>query len=130
MSEAVGKRGVFVGRAPVDCHDFHMKQGMPVPATASRAALDPQNVIAPVGMGLLALVIARKRGPSPLAKNWMPRFRDAFAGMSGAGINVGGNCASSASGGMSADFRSSDRCRAYAHKRQKSGCRHTAASGY
>ena len=29
MSEAVGKRGVFVGRAPVDYHDFHMAQAMP-----------------------------------------------------------------------------------------------------
>ena len=29
MSEAVGQRGVFVGRAPIDYHDFHMAQAMP-----------------------------------------------------------------------------------------------------
>ena len=29
MSEEVAERGVFVGRAPVDYHDFHMAQAMP-----------------------------------------------------------------------------------------------------
>ena len=44
MSEAVGKRGVFVGRAPIDYHDFHMAQAMPAyrdACTAIKTALDP-----------------------------------------------------------------------------------------
>jgi 4-cresol dehydrogenase (hydroxylating) len=36
MSEEVGARGVFVGRAPVDYHDFHMRQAMPAPASKPR----------------------------------------------------------------------------------------------
>jgi 4-cresol dehydrogenase (hydroxylating) flavoprotein subunit len=55
MSEAVGKRGVFVGRAPVDYHDFHMKQAMPAYRNACnniKAALDPAHVIAPGRYGI------------------------------------------------------------------------------
>jgi len=55
MSEAVGKRGVFVGRAPVDYHEFHMQQAMPAYRNACngiKAALDPQNVIAPGRYGI------------------------------------------------------------------------------
>ena len=55
MSEAVGKRGVFVGRAPVDYHDFHMQQAMPAYRNACNGiknALDPENVIAPGRYGI------------------------------------------------------------------------------
>ena len=55
MSEAVGKRGVFVGRAPVEYHDFHMKQAMPAYRNACnniKAALDPAHVIAPGRYGI------------------------------------------------------------------------------
>ena len=55
MSEAVGKRGVFVGRAPVDYHDFHMQQAMPAYRNACNGiknALDPANVIAPGRYGI------------------------------------------------------------------------------
>lgn len=55
MSEAVGARGVFVGRAPVDYHDFHMKQTMPAFRDACvgiKAALDPNGVIAPGRYGI------------------------------------------------------------------------------
>lgn len=55
MSKAVGKRGVFVGRAPVDYHDFHMGQAMPAYRQACngiKTALDPHNVIAPGRYGI------------------------------------------------------------------------------
>ncbi len=55
LSEAVAERGVFVGRAPIDYHDFHMKQTMPTFRNACGAikqALDPNNVIAPGRYGI------------------------------------------------------------------------------
>ena len=55
MSEEVGARGVFVGRAPVDYHDFHMRQAMPAfrdACTGIKAALDPNGVIAPGRYGI------------------------------------------------------------------------------
>ena len=55
MSEEVGARGVFVGRAPVDYHDFHMRQAMPAFRDACagiKAALDPNGVIAPGRYGI------------------------------------------------------------------------------
>ena len=51
----VGARGVFVGRAPVDYHDFHMQQAMPAFRDACagiKAALDPNGVIAPGRYGI------------------------------------------------------------------------------
>lgn len=55
MSEAVAARGVFVGRAPIDYHEFHMGQTMPAFREACRAiksALDPAGVIAPGRYGI------------------------------------------------------------------------------
>lgn len=55
LSEAVAARGVFVGRAPIDYHDFHMKQTMPAfrnACNAIKAALDPNNVVAPGRYGI------------------------------------------------------------------------------
>ena len=55
MSEAVSKRGVFVGRAPVDYHALHMAQAMPAYRNACHSiknALDPANVIAPGRYGI------------------------------------------------------------------------------
>ncbi|HWW35804.1 MAG TPA: FAD-binding oxidoreductase, partial [Xanthobacteraceae bacterium] len=55
MSEEVGARGVFVGRAPVDYHDFHMRQAMPAfrdACTGIKAALDPNGAIAPGRYGI------------------------------------------------------------------------------
>jgi 4-cresol dehydrogenase (hydroxylating) len=55
MSEAVARRGVFVGRAPLDYHDFHMAQTMAAFRTACDAikrALDPNGVIAPGRYGI------------------------------------------------------------------------------
>jgi 4-cresol dehydrogenase (hydroxylating) flavoprotein subunit len=55
MSEAVAKRGVFVGRAPLDYHDLHMGQAIPAFRNACNAvkrALDPRNVIAPDRYGI------------------------------------------------------------------------------
>jgi 4-cresol dehydrogenase (hydroxylating) flavoprotein subunit len=57
MSEEVGARGVFVGRAPVDYHDFHMRQAMPAfrdACSGIKAALDPNGVIAPGRYGIAA----------------------------------------------------------------------------
>ena len=55
MAEEVAKRGVFVGRAPIDFHDFHMSQTIrpfqDVCATIKRA-LDPNGVIAPGRYGI------------------------------------------------------------------------------
>jgi 4-cresol dehydrogenase (hydroxylating) len=56
MSEQVGARGVFVGRAPVDYHDFHMGQAMPAFRDACagiKSALDPNGVIAPGRYGIV-----------------------------------------------------------------------------
>jgi len=55
MSEEVGARGVFVGRAPVDYHNFHMRQAMPAfrdACSGIKAALDPNGVIAPGRYGI------------------------------------------------------------------------------
>lgn len=55
MSEEVAKRGVFVGRAPIQYHDFHMAQAMPVfrdACNSVKAALDPNGVIAPGRYGI------------------------------------------------------------------------------
>jgi 4-cresol dehydrogenase (hydroxylating) len=55
MSNEVGARGVFVGRAPVDYHDFHMRQTMPAFRDACagiKSALDPHGVIAPGRYGI------------------------------------------------------------------------------
>lgn len=55
LSEAVAARGVFVGRAPIDYHDFHMSQTMPSfqsACTGIKQALDPDNVIAPGRYGI------------------------------------------------------------------------------
>ena len=64
MSKEVGARGVFVGRAPVDYHDFHMRQTMPAFRDACvgiKTALDPNGIIAPGRYG-----IAAKAAPSAL----------------------------------------------------------------
>ncbi|MGO1075906.1 FAD-binding oxidoreductase [Inquilinus sp. CA228] len=55
MSEAVAGRGVFVGRAPVQYHDFHMAQAMPAyrdVCNGVKRALDPNGVIAPGRYGI------------------------------------------------------------------------------
>lgn len=55
MSEAVASRGVFVGRAPIDYHGFHMAQTMPAfrdSCAAIKAALDPAGIIAPGRYGI------------------------------------------------------------------------------
>jgi len=55
MSEAVGRRGVFVGRAPIDYHAFHMAQAMAPFRDACagiKGALDPKGVIAPGRYGI------------------------------------------------------------------------------
>jgi 4-cresol dehydrogenase (hydroxylating) len=57
MWREVAKRGVFVGRAPLDYHCFHMDQAMPSYRDACGAikrALDPNNVIAPGRYGIVA----------------------------------------------------------------------------
>ena len=59
LPENVGRgraRGVFVGRAPVDYHDFHMRQAMPAfrdACAAIKTALDPNDVIAPGRYGIV-----------------------------------------------------------------------------
>jgi 4-cresol dehydrogenase (hydroxylating) len=55
MSAEFAKRGVFVGRAPLDYHDMHMAQTMPSfrdTCSAIKRALDPNGVIAPGRYGI------------------------------------------------------------------------------
>lgn len=55
MSEAVASRGVFVGRAPIDYHAFHMQQTAPSfqgACNGIKQALDPNGVIAPGRYGI------------------------------------------------------------------------------
>jgi 4-cresol dehydrogenase (hydroxylating) flavoprotein subunit len=55
MSEEVARRGVYVGRAPVQYHDFHVGQAMPAYRDACngvKTALDPNGVIAPGRYGI------------------------------------------------------------------------------
>jgi 4-cresol dehydrogenase (hydroxylating) len=55
MSEEVASRGVFVGRAPLDYHDFHMGQTMASfrdACSGIKHALDPNGVIAPGRYGI------------------------------------------------------------------------------
>lgn len=49
LSAAFAARGIFVGRAPIDYHDFHMKQTMPAfqaMCGGIKQALDPNGAIA------------------------------------------------------------------------------------
>jgi 4-cresol dehydrogenase (hydroxylating) len=55
MSEEVARRGVYVGRAPIQYHDFHMGQAMPAYRDAChsvKTALDPNGIIAPGRYGI------------------------------------------------------------------------------
>ncbi|MBN9083448.1 MAG: FAD-binding oxidoreductase [Rhizobiales bacterium 62-17] len=55
MSEAVASRGVFVGRAPIDYHAFHMQQtaaSFQGACNGIKQALDPNGVIAPGRYGI------------------------------------------------------------------------------
>ena len=55
LSAAFAERGVFVGRAPIDYHEFHMKQTMPAfqgLCGGIKRALDPNGVIAPGRYGI------------------------------------------------------------------------------
>ncbi|MGO4388038.1 FAD-binding oxidoreductase [Microvirga sp. 2YAF29] len=55
MSEEVARRGVFVGRAPLDYHAFHMDQTMSSfrdACSGVKQALDPNGVIAPGRYGI------------------------------------------------------------------------------
>jgi 4-cresol dehydrogenase (hydroxylating) len=55
MSEEVARRGVYVGRAPIQYHDFHVAQAMPAyrnACTVIKTALDPNGVIAPGRYGI------------------------------------------------------------------------------
>jgi 4-cresol dehydrogenase (hydroxylating) len=55
MADEFAKRGVFVGRAPLDYHDMHMAQTMPAfrdACSSVKRALDPNGVIAPGRYGI------------------------------------------------------------------------------
>lgn len=55
MSEEVSRRGVYVGRAPVQYHALHMAQAMPAYRDACnslKSALDPNRIIAPGRYGI------------------------------------------------------------------------------
>jgi len=56
MADAISRRGVFVGRAPLDYHDLHMGQAMPSflrACSSIKRALDPNSVIAPGKYGII-----------------------------------------------------------------------------
>jgi len=56
MADAIARRGVFVGRAPLDYHDLHMGQAMPSflrACSGIKRALDPNSVIAPGKYGIM-----------------------------------------------------------------------------
>ncbi|MGY8635438.1 FAD-binding oxidoreductase [Bradyrhizobium sp. 14AA] len=55
MSDALSHRGVFIGRAPIDCHDFHMQQTMPSfrnVCNGIKRVVDPNGIIAPGRYGI------------------------------------------------------------------------------
>lgn len=55
MSEAIANRGVFVGRAPIDYHDFHMQQTVPSfrnVCNGIKRIVDPNGIIAPGRYGI------------------------------------------------------------------------------
>lgn len=57
MAEEVARRGVFVGRSPIDFHDFHMGQTIPPyrnTCASIKRALDPNGIIAPGRYGIRA----------------------------------------------------------------------------
>ena len=56
ISQDVGARGVFVGRAPVDYHDFTCSRRCrrsATPARGIKTALDPNGMIAPGRYGIV-----------------------------------------------------------------------------
>ena len=56
LAEAYLERGVSVGRAPIDWHDFHLERTMPSfrhACGAIKKALDPNGVIAPGRYGIV-----------------------------------------------------------------------------
>lgn len=55
MAAEVARRGVFVGRAPLDYHDMHFAQTMPAfrqACSGIKQALDPNGIIAPGRYGI------------------------------------------------------------------------------
>ena len=55
MAEEVARRGVYVGRAPVDFHEFHMAQAIAPFRDACgqiKDALDPNGILAPGRYGI------------------------------------------------------------------------------
>ena len=55
MAEAFFERGIGVGRAPVDWHDFHLAKTTPVfreTVQSIKTALDPNGILAPGRYGI------------------------------------------------------------------------------
>ena len=55
MSRLVSQRGVYVGRAPIQYHDFHMQQALPSfreTCNQLKSVLDPNSIIAPGRYGI------------------------------------------------------------------------------